>query len=465
MRKDIGLIGPALVVFFACCGGTPVEAEKARRRHFRPEGSDRLLLQGSGWKLPRTVPLFELAKSKLQSYVSATPYEGEDDPLFKNKFGDGLKYHDAISFFGSLGYRTGLPGWRLPGILHRAFDRWMDDCPTERVRLYLIGKKPIGSHDLPPPPDPEFFEVRNDLFEAHPLATFDRMQLRAPGPVRRSFPQPYFPTLSRAALSDLAAVRNHRAALPAEVRLAIREALASGKSVREAAEHYGITVRPIQKDKQFKPVIVPTPKPAHPSYRRAILEYAKTVPGLTATDLTERLNLKFGSKLTRSNVRVTAKKLGVQLARGPRNSLWRARRPELLQMLTASAPLTAGEIVDRLAEREIKTTTSQLLKELKRLGLSQYVRNTSYGWRSREAFDQAWPTVRSRLIDDPNITDLAIRDLVRDLGGVTIDINTIAKYIAARPDLPPRTPPKRRREIGLLNFACSQARIRAKRRE
>src|ERR1700676_4420387 len=65
MRKDIGLIGPALGAFFACCGGTPVEVEKAKRRDFRPNDSDRLLLRGSDWKLPRTVPLFELARSKL----------------------------------------------------------------------------------------------------------------------------------------------------------------------------------------------------------------------------------------------------------------------------------------------------------------------------------------------------------------------------------------------------------------
>ncbi|MET4842658.1 hypothetical protein [Bradyrhizobium japonicum] len=440
-RPENELLGPALVVFFACCGGSLAEVHKTKRGHFMPKMSSRISLPGSGWLLPRDVPLFDFSQRKLRAYVEETDYASDDDPLFKSATGEAMTSSLCCALFSRLGERIELDGGKVPSILRSAFVRWMEACATDRVRLYLIGKKKHVGVSRAGEAAPAFAETKEQMFDAHPLARLHRYDLNAPGPVRRAFPNPHFPTLSRDARSDLASRNRLKiAGLPDEARRAIAAAVASGKSKQETADHFGVDLSTVKN--QLKGASPPTgPKPSHPSYVRTLRQLAETTADLTPRKLAAMVNAKYGSDRGVETIRQTAKAVGIALARQPKTSKWRDIRPTLLAMMTAGAPLSRPEIRTKLAEQGFEVTDIALRDALRTLKLSHLVRLERKGVDKSPAlrFEKAWPAIREAMLADPTVPDTKINRIIEDKAGHGIEPPILKRLLSERTDLPPRT--------------------------
>lgn len=452
-RQDIGVVGPALVAYFGCCGGTPEEAATSIRAHFRPKKSDRIVLPGHRTALPREVPLFELSKLKLSAYVSATDYAGEDDALFKNAVGGPMTADNIFGYFVSLGERIGVDGFALPGRLRSAFQRWTDDCATERVRTYLRGRRAIDRQRLAPLPKPAFSDLKAEFEEAHPLAKLNRKELQLPGPVGRLYPAPHFPPLSRGAWSDIAVAGRTRSSLPAEVLRGIQTAIGSGKTRIETAAHFGLAYNTVSRHRNV-PTDVP-PKIEHPSFRKIVLQQAAR-PGATSESVADHVNATYGSKLTGESVGRLARKHGVKLAPRPKKSLWRPHAEALGRRMMEGPPASLDDLVAWFAERGVTISRTGLEYALAKLGLDGHRLRTSNGSRARAAFESAWPTIRGWMVEEPGIPyhRLAAR-LEREMN-IVIHFASLRIYIGKKADKPPhppargatRAPARRRKDIG-----------------
>jgi hypothetical protein len=431
-RKDIGLIGPALVAYFACCGGTVPEISDLRRGHFMPNKSERIVLPGARWVLPREVPLFEFAKLKLLAYVSRTDYGGDDDALFKNADGTPLRENGCCTLFSWVGERTGLPAWRLSTILREAFMRWMESCPSDRVRLYLVGKKSVGMGGTADVFRPQFTEARRNLAVAHPLAKLTREEMARPGAVRRAFPAPHFPTLSRNALSDVRTRR--RGIINAEVKNAIRKAVASGKSVKEAAAHYRTGIDQARAAVGAGDDFGPIPKPSHKSYRQAILDAGRAGPTPTVGELAAKVGEKLGAKLSDRSLAATAKRLGIAVRK--QHGFWDKHEAKLRQAANFEEPRSLSRIQERLAELGIEKDKDCIRYGLKRLGIQIGFDRAE---ERRKAFEECWPALRQELSERPDTPDGRIKALILERTGHKLDKEQLARLLASRLDLPPRT--------------------------
>jgi hypothetical protein len=437
-RQDIGIVGPALVVYFACCGGTPEEAANSTRAQFRPQRSDRIVLPGHRFVLARDVPLFELSRLKLSNYVSATDYDSGEDPLFKDGLGRPMTVGNIFGYFVSIGKRIGVDGYALPGRLRGAFLRWADDCSSERVRMYLRGKQVSSRRGLAPLPKPAFSAVKADLENAHPLAKLDRERLRAPGPVQREYPTPHFPAISRGAWADIAVARKGNTSLPAEVLRALQTAIKSGKTASETAAHYGLAYNTIHRYSKA-PTDVP-PKLGQPSFLKVMLGHAGAMPRATPQSLMNLLNDTYGAKLTIHNTADTARKHGLKLATQPRKTPWRLHEAALRERMVEGPPASLEDLVAWFAARGIKISHSGVEYALAQLGLDGYRLRTSKGSRARAAFEAAWPTIREWMIQDPNAPYYMLAARLENELKTVIQFQTLRVYINAKPDRPPHSP-------------------------
>lgn len=436
-RKDIGVVGPALVAYFGCCGGTPEEAAKSTRAHFRPKNSERIVLPGHRTALPREVPLFELSRLKLSTYITATDYESDDDALFKNAVGRPMTVDNIFGYFVALGDRIGADGFALPGRLRSAFLRWTDDCPTERVRTYLRGRRAIDRQRLAPLLKPAFSDLKAEFEEAHLLAKLDRKGLQLPGPVARLYPAPHFPPLSRGAWSDIAVAGRTRSSLPAEVLRGIQTAIRSGKTRIETAVHYGLAYNTVSRHREA-PTDVP-PRVEQPSFRKIVLQQA-AVPGSTSESVAIHVNGIHGSKLTPESVGRVARKHGVKLAHRPKKTLWRPHAAALSRRMIDGPPASLDDLVAWFAKRDVDISRSGVEYALAQLGLDGRRLRTSNGSRTRAAFETAWPTICGWMVEEPGIPYHRLAErLERELGTV-IQFATLRIYIGKKADKPPHPP-------------------------
>jgi transposase len=320
----------------------------------------------------------------------------------------------------------------------------MDSCSTDHVRFYLTGKKRGRWHVAPSAPS--YLDVKTQLFEAHPLADLKRQELNAPGPVRRAFPDPHFPALSRETRSDLAgSLRRPGYRIPSEVARAILTAIASGKSKQSAGDHYGVQLRTVTQlvSGRSRPK---EPRPAHPSYARALRQFASENAELTAKKLAALVNEKYGSNRSVKMVSSDARRFGIKLAKEPRSSMWRDLRPTLLAMMTSGKPLSRREIHGRLAELGVDVTYAALRNELSDLGLSHLARAEAEGVDKSPVarFDKAWPAIRGAMAENPGLTNDEIQAILERETGLGTTPMELSRLLAGRNDLPPRLDPKAR---------------------
>ncbi|WP_244645935.1 hypothetical protein [Bradyrhizobium campsiandrae] len=433
-RSDIHLIGPALTAYFGLCGATPVEATRATRGDFRPSGSDRILLPGliKGVQ-PRFVPLVAIAKLRLQAYVSVTSYTSDADALFKDTNDAPIGLESIYGNFSQLGYRIGLSGGELPRVLREAFLRWLDHCPNEDTRSYLSGKSLFGAQFSTAP---GFRESKAALELAlEPLAKLDRQGLRQGGAVARNFPSPYFPTLSRDGLSDLAAVQNGSGTLPLEVLRAIQIALRSGKSMLEVSDHYRLSRTTIYRYVRngFPHERIPTL--TNPSTGRAIARYVQSNPQCYSTELTAWVNVTFGTNASRSYVSRLTKNLGLKLAPHPYWSIQKEAVDQSWGLVKAAIqhdPMLSNSEIVEIIENEtgIALGLTNIAKHLsrrrdlppraKRRG--QQFRGPGNEWSFSETFERIWPTLRQEMLRDPSLADRELCDIIEGETGTRLSL-------------------------------------------
>jgi transposase len=439
-RQENKLLGPALVAYFSCCGGSVGEVAKMKRGDLvLKKKSGSLFLPGADLLLPREVPLFDFARSNLRAYADETDYASDDDPLFKTCTGATMTGSDACQLFSRLGKRINLDGEKLPSILRSAFARWLDGC-TDHVRLYLIGKKAIGLSRAAPDPEPDASDIRAQFFAAHPMAQLRRDELNQPGPVRRAFPDPHFPSLSRDGRSDLGLKdwRKYRR-VPDEARTAIRAAVASGMHKQATADHFGVNLSTVRR--LSKGDALPTgPKPSHPSYKRTLKQLTEENSDLTPRKLTALVNEKYGIDHGVAFMRQTVASLGIKLTRQQKTSKWADLRPALLEMMTSGSAPSRPEIRAWLAERGVDVTVIALREALRMLGLSHLARREVTGENlPTVSFETAWPAVREALVRDPGLPNTTIGEIVERETGHAISKDLLKRLIEGRGDLPPRT--------------------------
>lgn len=445
-RNDIAFLGPALVVYFACCGATPTEAMRATRGSFRPNNSDRILLPGHKGVRPRAVPLIRFAKLKLQAYISATQYNSDEDPLFKDTNGRPIPATTITDAFKALGIRIGLDGNKIPTRLRAAFLRWVDHCPTQCARLYLRGAK-VDAATMP-----SFSQTKEELEIAlQPLASLDRQGLRQGGAVARNFPRPDFPVLSRDGWSDISASQKARGWLPHEVLRAVQGALWSGKSIQQVSRHYGISERTVGKYVRDGFPFERTTKLGQPSTRRAIIKYVRANPGCNASQLTEWINGTFGTRAARPYVLAMARLFGLKLAAEPYRSVqreavttaWPIIKAEIIRDPTITNADVA-KIVDNVTGLEIRPTTLfNHLHARKDMPSRAKVRiSTRRTFLSRfsldfaRAFEAVWPDLKNAILDDPTLSNAELATIFETKSGMHIHRDLLGTHLRGRSDVP-----------------------------
>lgn len=435
---ELGLIGPALVVYFGCCGGTLPELDKVKRKHFMPNNAERIDLPGAKWVLPREVPLFAFSKLKLLSYASQTSYVDDDDALFKFDDGSPLDRKSCGALFARLGERTGLPTWRLTSVLGKAFSRFMENCPSERCRLYLLGKKGVHMGGTVADARPTFTELRDNIKEAHPLAKVGREELSRPGPVRRAYPNPHFPAISRAGLADMR-TRPRGNIVGAEIKNAIRTAVRSGKSVDETAAHYRVGAMTVRSAVKAETDFAPDPKPSDRSYQAAILGAAPPGRPVTVAELTVKVGEMLGAEVSSQSVWKQARRLGVSIKR--EHGFLEKHEAKLRQALEMARPRTLDKVRERLAASGVEAEKHQIKQALKSMGIQLGFERAEL---DRAAFEETLPQIRRQLAEKPKTSDAKIGRMILEHTGRKLGTDALSRLLASRSDLPPRAKPARK---------------------
>jgi hypothetical protein len=339
------LRGPAFCALFVCTGANLGEAVRMRCGQWLPLGRRAVDLGGNNVNLkPRTVPLVSIAHDVIARYDSAVQRASGCDAFFVDNRGKGTTLVNVQEQFRCMAQRVGLDGRALPARLRGLFLSYLEDWPDKVARFTLAGwheRHRISEDERTP--SPNFAEKLAILERVLPIGRADREMLKWRGAVERAFPDPHFPELSAEARYVLDEIRAGRTKChPAEVRAAVREAIASGKRQAEVCEHYGLGKQAVG---AWKNGIEPS---EHLCLSRkelkALKDYGASTDRPTATGLAEALG-KAGRPMILQSAREWARKHGLVLIDGRCNPL-----PES----AVTAVLGYGRSTDRPTARGVQ---------------------------------------------------------------------------------------------------------------